>query len=269
MTGPYTLREEARKSWDYTISNECVYLCHSPAGNFKTAIPLTEDYLHRDRWMEVHLFFGTERQVHFVVIIEAHPFNWRTLIGKLGVKSCRMYRDDVVLVNVPETMQLPQETVLKGCPSIIRLKRFDNCPCISRDFKDHPTLAFSLPETLGSITNRKPRAVRASSREQRQLKSQLIEGGSDTVHEITDKKGCDNRGFLELNPNDIPLILKIIPTREFIWFSLDKSREFGIEGIQMGLRPSHFQFGVFQAGAAESNTGDNRGAHVPEIITPC
>jgi hypothetical protein len=107
----YRLLEEARKSWEYAVSDEVVYIhdASKVAGDSFAHVP--ENYVKGHLWIECHLTFVFQRNAyHLLVVIECdrsvklprHP-------GKIENSFVAMNRDASVLVDVTEAVEPPEQ----------------------------------------------------------------------------------------------------------------------------------------------------------------
>ena len=66
----YCLLEEARKSWDHTISNKVVYSLDPIEVTTNPLAHVAKDYVDGNVWIECHLSFEAQWHAHYVVILE-------------------------------------------------------------------------------------------------------------------------------------------------------------------------------------------------------
>jgi hypothetical protein len=192
--GVWGLREEARESWDYFVSNKIVYFPESCGGDLELPHTFAEKYLHGNGWLEMH-FTGEKQhqgEVHFNVIVEVSDvgsphFNGR---GKANVKLGAVRGNSSMFVHVPEFIQLPEGVVPKGIFSQVRLKVVENiCHCGWE--KTAPLLVSGVP----LLEDEKANSFLLSRRENSlgirmsQPPSQLLKRGTEAAYEVSQQEG--------------------------------------------------------------------------------
>ena len=125
------LREEARKSWDYVISNKVVSIEQMVDGNGNVvSLPLSaEQYTRSETWTEC-LILGRNDEL-YCAIIEVPSLE----TGGYRHSKGAMYspnRNSSVLVDIPQMVEPPQRVVTKIIPVVVRLQRLDYIPLQSR-----------------------------------------------------------------------------------------------------------------------------------------
>jgi hypothetical protein len=246
-TVPYRLREEARESWDYAVSDKFVYSFDSGEVGLDFPKEIAKLYLEGHAWVECHLTFHAERDIHYQVLAEKE-FGLRD-----GHRSCNHASHPVngnshVLVDIAKFVQPPQKKALniRTVRSVVRLKRFDDGHCLCG-------YTPSLPLESLDIALLKNRELSAfgiggggSSRGFCQTPNKLVEGGSEIVKNVSSNEGEPVRDCRMYHPDDMPLIFNVILTSESIGFRFAENLEFLPETFQMFLRPSGLEIGVNQ-----------------------
>jgi hypothetical protein len=62
------------------------------------------------------------------------------------------------------------------------------------------------------------------------------------------------RNIIKVNPEDVPLILNVIPTGKSARLRFMENPEVRIESLKVALRPIKFQVGVCQSGTTHNLT---------------
>ncbi len=259
------LREESHKSWQHSVSDEIVYLPEAvPVLDERIGIgdriAPAEIYRNGDAWVELQFILVGERGAYYVAIIESLnrdvlPCGFR----KVNQNFSPVGRNPPVLVEVTHSVEPPQRMSFVGCPSVIRLKRFDLSDGIVRDILDLSRPPLDVPVGFGQL--REDRELGAVSREFRNLErqvrqtpDQLIQGGSHTVERIAHDQTRGVRDIVMLEAKDVPLSFQIIVTLKSIRLSFrDEPLKFNIEGVKMHLRPTKFQIGIEESGHSPNN----------------
>lgn len=247
----YQLLEEARKSWNYAVSNEVIYLLDTFEIAFDPLEGIAKDYLEGNLWISGYFSFWDDlvnRHAHYAAIFECcRPDK---SLGELPFNMTAMHRDSSMLVDVAQQIKTPQKMLLNsnGVSSIVRLKRFDNgrCPgghsvCLSRKS--------SRRVRVSPIKNWELSALGVSERQFSQTPYELVERRTQTVQNVSEDKGNMVRSIFDLIPDTIPTICKITLAEKLIRFRLVEDTQFFPKTVKMFLRPGCLQIGVSQSDA--------------------
>jgi hypothetical protein len=246
----YDPRDEARKSWDYCVSKEAVYIGNFLSGHRKVGIPFPELYNHGRAWIEVELPLVLKGNTYFhcIFIVEVLDQN-SGIIGDENVQSSGVNGDDAMLVEIAKHMQIPEGMVLRRTTSLVRL----NCVNLSGDFigkQLEPALITPKPVGLRDIGDDRevniPFGVLPRSGE-RELPSKLIESGTETIQELSQEHSNNDVHRLHLRPADISRILRILLCDDGVRV-FKVNVEFPIESIKMRLCPFGFLYQIGQGG---------------------
>jgi hypothetical protein len=245
--GIWGLREEARKSWDYVISDEIVYFAEPVQGNREVAHVVSKKYFEGDLWFEIHITFPSDGQgeTHLEVVLELMHVFGPTSQGKVQTDRTRVNRDRAVLVHGPEFVQLPKEVVPVGIPSVIRLKKVDNlCHCGWKK---------SEPVSVVSIVNSGTREGDVSfislgkdtlGIEMRQGPCQLIQGRSQATYEVSEQHWNQIGPTINLDPANVKEIFKIVIIDDGIGFRGNPLLDFAPQRLEVFVRPAGLHFYV-------------------------
>lgn len=246
--GPWGLREEARKSWDYIVSDKLVYIGHHADSKLNPLCLVSEKYSNHQLWCELHITLHYEGHPHFVVVAES-VFDHREQAGKFDTGQDATNGDQSVLINIAQGMQLPEGIVLVGWPSFIRLKVFDDVRCLcgyilqdNRQFT--PGVGGIIPKDRES---RFPGRLPFTSRcEQGQLPSKMVQARAEGVNIITCENPNSTRGGIQFHFQDILTSYKIVLCDDLKGFCIMEGCNFPIERVQVFFRPFQFGFNVLQ-----------------------
>jgi hypothetical protein len=191
--GSWEAREEARKSWEYVLDDECVYLAHPFDVNTEIAHIFTEKYLLNKLWFHVRwtqLNSGQTGNHDNEALIEHVSFNKsRNAFRKSDSAIAAVDRDRAMFIEVPEFVELPERFCLQGICSVVRLKRIQSA--VNAGMKQG---AFR-PVGGVSSTDREHNLLgdlfcgRSGLIEQiHQVPSELIERSAEAVDEVSDRK---------------------------------------------------------------------------------
>ena len=247
--GVWSLREEARKSWQDFISDEIVYLPEPLARHGKCIHVFAEQYLNRDCWLEMHFTLEVEHQgeVHFNSIIETCPDELRPIVHReMDSERVIVQRDCSVFVHCPEFVQLPQGVVFKSTPSFVRLKAIQGrCHCSWEQLQ---------PISVGGIIKLEDGKTdpplfffgkRSSAVKMCQSPSQLVQGGSEITDEIPEEHGDFLRHGFQLKPKDVQSIFKVGFFEDGAGLRIgEPAAQFNLKRVEMFLRPGGFYLDV-------------------------
>lgn len=252
---PYYLLKESRESWEYTVSNEFVYVFGSRDVTFDSLFGIAKDYLQGNVWIEIHLTFVGERNSHAVVMIEhlhAGDF-FRSQHHDIGdLESNSVDRNSAMFVDIAQQIKPPQEMAseARGIPSTVRLKRFHNANCVCGYSVNIPVE--SSPEICAQreIENGELGALGVGEAQLGQRPRQLIKGRTETVQKITERERNRVWRISQLKPDSIQGIFKILFTTEGVRLPLTKDKiiDLGLQRLKMFVRPTSFEISVGQAG---------------------
>jgi hypothetical protein len=239
----YLLREEARKSWQHTVTDELVYVSDFGRSQYDSVSNISEVYLKRDAWIEIEFTLLGQRDAKYTAIIDA--FESDPLVGgKVELNMGTIGGNSPVLVEVTHSVEPPEKVVFKGCRSTCWLKFSDNRDGISGDIGEanfEPALGIGVP----LLDNRKrDTLVGLNDIQLGQSPYELVQGGTHAVKGIPASQRDFIGDFQQLYPQDVPLILKVFVSRNSAGVRLVESCKFSVEGIKMTLRPIQLQIGV-------------------------
>jgi len=247
------LREEAHKSWQYIVSDEIVYLPETisvlnEAVGIDGRIALAEIYRNGNAWIELQFGLVGDRDTHYQAVIEAlNRDEFCRAWGNVNEDFTSVSRNPPVLVEVTHSIQPPERVRFVGCPSVIRLKRFDLVDGFIGNSDN--LVAKSLNDLFGSRHVAKDGKLngrrRTGNGQLRQTPKKLIESGAHAVKGISDDQARSVGHVIMLEPKDVSLLCKIIITVKSIRLSFsDEPLKFDIESLKMHLRPTKFQIGI-------------------------
>jgi hypothetical protein len=249
--GVWGRREEARKSWDYIRSDEIVYSCDFlPAefqGNNSGRVQWISKYQLGGAWLEYHGILGCQRPTHFYALVEFMP--QITYGSEEQLEVHRSSAGPSVLVDIAEFVKLPKGIVPIACPSIVRLKIFDDSNGSVGDVANEPFESLLCARGLIGM-NREHNITRGTSAPQKsQLPSQLIESGPKIVDNVCEAEINISFEGLKLTPTDVTRIHQIIFFRDCIWVGPTKLHNKGIEFLEVFIRPSNLRLQISEPAA--------------------
>ena len=248
-TGPWTLREESRESWDNYISDEFVYFAEFGSGNLEPSHEISEKYLNGDCWFELHFTCEEkiEGETHFNCIVEVANMSHSLLPSvqrKMQVHAVGVHGNGTVFVYRPKFIQLPEEVISIGIPSVIRLKRvYGVCNCGWE--QTEPIEVGGIPAlenremnvTLLSLS-KDPYGVQVS-----QIPRELVKRRAQTTYEISQEHGNDFIQGIKPNVKLVDSLLKVCLLPDGVRFH-HPHIELGLKCIKVHLRPAGFHFNI-------------------------
>jgi len=242
-TPPYRLLEEARKSWDHTISDEIVYGLDSGKVALDSPISIAKDYLEGNIWIECHMTFNGrfqgEGDIHYAAILKACETDDALRQGEL--KNRTVHRDSHVFVNVAHLIETPEEMAFRF-PSVIWLKRFDNRQCLC----GYPGSSSLESLRVGSFENRELRISGISSLELCETPYKLVQRRPEAVKNVSDNERDSVGRVFVLDANATPLVFNIILGVETARLVFVKSVQTLPQILKVFFRPRCLQIGVSQ-----------------------
>jgi hypothetical protein len=141
-----------------------------------------------------------------------------------------------------------------GCRSIGWLKVSDNGDRIGRNtlqLRIKPSEAIAVP----LFNHRELCAFRNSDRQLRQTPYELVEAGTHTIEGIPTSQTDVVGDIIKLNPEDMPLIFKVILTGKSAGLRLMENLKVRVESLKVTLCPIQLQIGVCQSSADHNLQG--------------
>jgi hypothetical protein len=246
------VREEARKFWDYFVSDEIVYGTQAVDINFEIArsvdtVDWLSEYDSGRFYIELKFVFFGEQDTYYHCILETalvDPVLRNAL--RSNTEGDMTNGDESVLIDVAKFVELPQGMLLEHRPSVIRLKRFNDGERYRRDVRDF----FVVPSVAGSGAfglNREGRvAPRRIGSEQGQLPCEVIETGTKGIGKLSNQHANRNRSGFLLNAYTMPRALNIVLSRNEVGI-FPKFGHFPFEFIETYIRPTTFHLCMGQA----------------------
>jgi hypothetical protein len=238
------LREEGRKSWQHAIVYELVYGVEVTVG-YQPRTPYVEQYRRGKWWLEILIKAVGRYDANYVAVLEwADKANVRArdphpITGE-DRHDLSVLVDDASIVDNPETIRI---CVL---PTVIRLERLDHVLRRRRQFVDLArSLAIEDSQALVDweldplLLLRSEDSPLCEGMRQSELKGEMVEGGTEIVHCISDDDAESGGGLLtNLQPKDV------VSGIRRVYFAQDRvglARKVGFESpcelVEMFLRP--------------------------------
>lgn len=245
----FSLREEARKSWKYCVSDKLIHFSEVIDAGVDTYFSLIDRELSSTVWIELNFSFIGQRNCNYCAVVDllaADRFNSCGL--KLPFRKDAVRGDVSMLFDVPQRVQLPQISGAVVIPCVVRLKRFHDGNC----FGGHSSGGLSDITSgvrIVPLTNRETNLRSGlDTAETSQLPCQMIETGPEVDNEITsNESGLQDSGVMEtLNPDDVPTIFRIVFGRNLWGVQFLNSERFPCEFIEVFLRPLSLKIRVKQ-----------------------
>ena len=272
----FDLRKESQKSWEHHFCDEIVYVPETSAilANRKLvripSISLPEIYLKSNAWIELQFVLVGERDAYYVAIIEgvnpqikghlddnafAVPLNSNHVsagnVREVNNQLAAIGGDAAMLVDVAKRVQSPKGMSFEGCPSLIRLKRFN----LGNGLRTNPSNLLVEPFDVffghrQMVENRKlsGRGRRLFATPIRETPNNLIQTGTQIVEGIPERERNRIRNIEKRTLETVSSLLRIYIAPDCVSLRSGEFFEQKIQGVQMHLRPTKFQIGIGQSG---------------------
>jgi hypothetical protein len=241
------LRQKARESWDYFITNKVVYEAKGDKAHPLTGAGYLEQYLTSEAWFEVLLFpLGDSYAARAIL----EYLNLATRTGQHGYGLAARDLDiDPVLVGVPEPVE-NREGVVIGIPTMCWLKVSDVRDGVRQN------VSRQVPEMANAPFREVPDqregrlieglAPRASKVAESEIPSDVIQRRTEIMDNITehraerDRRRAIGRDLID----DIVEVLRIELSSELLRVSIKESPRLPFEFVKVFARPFNFEPGA-------------------------
>ena len=237
------LREEARKSWQYAISDELVHSVEVSMGE-RPGTSYIEHYLRGEWWLEVLLRVSTlGYEADYIAIIErAGNKKILALDPDKQLVGGASWHDLSVLINDVGDMEKPEKVRICIVPSVVRLQRLDLVLRSRRDFLDSwQSPGVELADVLVDWKLNPPLFVRRQCGviDESELKSEMIKARPHIVNRIAEDDAQSYRGFfMNLPPKYLASgAIRVYIADERVGLAGIVGGDFCCEIIEMFLRP--------------------------------
>ena len=230
----HKLREEAVKSWKYTVCDKIVDLLEfvdSQRDAHLAVSRIAKYYVSSRVWFEVLFVRDGE---FYCAIVESFV---RSSVANVEAQVRTTHRNSSVLSDVTEVIQNGERMKFRPFDSVVRLQRLDFSASVVGEALHEPVEALGntlIPSgknwKLGSVEGR-------TSFQQGEFPSQMVQREPQVAHEIGEQEAKPawwGRGF---DPDCVCSFLRIDFLLRSYRVSFGEQTEFGIENIQVFLRP--------------------------------
>jgi hypothetical protein len=244
----WRLREEARKSWDYLLTDELVHVDKVGGIEFDPFFDISKRNIYCCPWLEIRIWLGRERECQYTAIVERFRMNLlrRLNTRKLNVKDTGMYREMAMFLNIPERMKTPQMGGFVRRATIVRLKLSDSGNRLFGNtfgsIGDYPLCTRSKLTDDGELNL--PTREFWQSGKKGQLPCEMIKGGTEATNEVSDYERKREGRLIKNNGNNILRGLQVLLSRVSIGLRFSELVDPRIQRVQVFLRPTHFQIGT-------------------------
>src|SRR5580700_6050 len=241
--GIWGLREEARKSWDYVISDKIIYLGEPLQRHLEVSHVLAEKYLNGDVWFEIHwtLVKRDQREMHFNCICEVVQVSLPSMKREVEIKRSAGNGNRPMFVHVPEFVELPEGVIPIGATTAVRLKQIEfACHCGWEKAKE-----FSAPVVVDLEDGELNAPLLCLSegsdgRKMSQGPSELIERGTQAANKVPNKHGDEFWSNFVLDPHDVDGLLEIVVVGDGMRIRVNPILHDYLKRIEVKLRPAGF-----------------------------
>jgi hypothetical protein len=236
-----SVREEARKSWPYFVSNVTVYLCDFFLGQLEGrsgGLDWFSEYESGNVWLDYHLRLSGQRPAELRAIIEFVPAESVGMYDHLEFGGASS--EEAVLIEIAKLAQLPKGVIPKPCPSFVRLQIPDDVHCVG-----WKTLKLSIEccntlRVIDVVDRELGFGVGGVGLEQRELPRELIKPRPEGISEVSCQERDHRVGRADLYVYDVALVNHVVMFRDAIWTGVVVTNP-RVHLIEMGFRPHYFE----------------------------
>lgn len=253
----FSLREEARKSWEHRISDKIVHLDKVFVSEYEAFTRLVDFKLNFDIWVEVHLFLNGERKAHYCLIVDLLSIERDRVhtvdpaeIKFPAVRNLSEACDMSVLVNIPELVQSPEMSGFEIVPCVVWLHRLHDGDCRFGDTESDLSQSDLCIYRVFIENREREFASWLRGCQQSQLPCEMIQRGSKGRNKISRRQYDSEKVGIEsmLNLDDVLPFLDIIIGSNSVTASFRQSSNLFPERIEVFLRPLHLKSRMPYAG---------------------
>ncbi len=265
VEGVYRLREEARKSWDYFISDEIVYAAELRDGEVPGGQRgYIETYVEHGLWFEV-VARGANNEGKFVYIVEAESQSFVST-AKAEVNDSTHGRDNAMLVFISQLPEDAEKFHFRPLSSIVWLKSFDLMMCSGEDKLESAPPALRVPPSRRGGTEwelnafripRKEFVPRLGHMQHGKLPSNMVEGSAEVAENVTDNQApIAPHVPTDLEPvEDVSLLSLAQTTARVIHFALSAEGDLWavrgatdsrLKSVDVHIRPRSLALGALE-----------------------
>lgn len=235
------LREEARKSWNYFVTDSLVYRSEIFNGDSDIFFLVSENDLRRRHWLELHIRLIGNPKDQLRMVIEFIDSKWHCAFGgKSPLTNEGMKRDMTMFVDIPKRMQYPEVFPFVIVPTLVWLQGTN---CDNGLFGDAMRRLYKSVLVINGVLpiNRETDSLgRVGHDGCSKLPCQVIESGPETADEVPGNQGDFSICVGRTNLNDILSSFKVIVGNKAISMIFSPAFYGFAEGIEMHLRPIDF-----------------------------
>jgi len=248
-------REEGLEFWDSIVSDEVVYLAQAVHSNLEArdrirGLDWLSEYNLGNIHIELRLVFFGQRNTHYRCVIEIASPNLRN-VEDANLKLDAGDTDELVLVHIAESIQLPEGVILKRCPSLVRLKGIDSPFHGSRKFHVARKVSDTVPipglrVRRSSEDGESSPVIRGVSGKQSELPCKMVETRPEIVSKLPNKHANWVGSDFLLNAKEMPRVLDIILSREEVCI-IPKFFDFSLQFVEALIPPTKFHLCMGQS----------------------
>ncbi len=250
---PYQLLEEARKGWDYFISDETVYEGKLVNREWGEVVSWVDNYRVGDIWLEACATINDSVGIALLIedcdslcVVASQPY------GRVD----KAWRDNTVFVRIRQESQVSEQLEFRPIPSIVWLKTLDFAMRFRQDkFEGMPT-TFAVPKIGRSIIQRELNSALLakaklllcpSDMQHGKIPSNVIQGVPQIGGNITDDKpptlGPEGRLYIHVNQLRSALHYGLFPNG-VLW--VEQAPDTPFEGVDVYIRPLDLEPGAIK-----------------------
>lgn len=238
------LRQVARESWDYFITNEFVYEAQGDQSHPFAGAGYLEQYLTSEAFFELALFRPGDSYPARAILEVLDPSAWGCDFG--NVLAAGNLDIESMLVSVPQSVE-DCEGVNRGIATVCWLKINDVGNCIGQDVNDQSVEIIDAP--AGEVLDQGKCCVpdRLTPRLDKVLECEvpgdMVEGRAEVVHNIPKHGAKRNRRRPVRSDlvNEVVEMLRIELASEVLRVSIKEGPHLPIEFVKVLTRPFNLE----------------------------
>jgi hypothetical protein len=240
----YYLREEARKGWNYFITDSLVYRLKMSKRDSHTILLISKNDFG-GKWLELNLRLVSERKINLRMVIEiVLPKRMGSARAEIVGSDSGMHRDVSMLVDIPKSVKNPEVMDLFGVRALVWLHASNNCDGFIRKSES----AFNechFGINGFDLVNRKAESLGdglfgIGMGGEVHLPNQMVERCAETRNKVSSNQSHSEVELGRVNLNEIFSSFRIVLRRDGLEMRFSPEFYSLAQGIEVFLRPLDF-----------------------------
>lgn len=209
-------------------------------------VPKGDGYPYR--WIELNLVLHADRETPYRAVICLHSQDGRTGRSKdSDVKPNPLERNSSVLVDIPQSLKLPELGGFVSSPAMVRLKSVNDVDTFLREPLGCP-VELTPTVGVGDAYDGEARFFEVGGAQSAKLIGNVVQGGSQAGDEVSDNESHVWSWSGDTELRKAISSFKIVVSDQFIGLATGVDFDSLVKSVEVCLRPTHLQ-------ASRQNTG--------------